>query len=815
MEPENKKISFSIGGMTCAVCVERNANALRLVPGVISAEVNFATEMATVEYDPALASVRDLVTTVEKTGYQVLTEKAALAVQGMTCATCVERVEKALAQMDGVLEASVNFATEQAAVVYLPGAVERSDLVRVIEQAGYQVVETGAAEEETSAEEEFRRREYRRLRFKVIVGVTLSVPIFLGSFPEWFGNLGPLNNIYVLWAMTTPVQFWVGWRFYQGAFAAARHHYADMNTLVAAGTSAAYFFTVTGILFPQFYHRSGQEMPMYFDTAAIIITLILLGRMLEARAKGQTSNAIRKLMGLRPKTARIVRGGAEVDIPVEEVKVGDIVVVRPGERVPVDGVVQSGSSSVDESMITGESIPVEKRQGGEVIAATINKMGSFRFEATRVGKDTALAQIIRLVQEAQGSKPPIARLADVISGYFVPAVFAVATLTFFIWLLFGPEPSLNRAVLNFVAVVVIACPCALGLATPTAVMVGTGRGAENGVLIRGGDSLETAHKVDTVVLDKTGTLTEGEPVVTDIVTDSGWQEEEILGLAAAAEKGSEHPLGEAIVSSAMGRGIDIPAPESFLALAGQGVEAAVTGHAVLIGNPGLLTGRGMSLDGFEQHGHELSGQGKTPMFMAVDGRPVAVIGVADTIKENSRGTVAQLQKLGKEVIMLTGDNWRTAEAIGREAGVDRVLAEVRPEDKAAEIKRLQGEGKKVAMVGDGINDAPALAQADVGIAIGTGADVAMEAADITLISGDLQGIVTSIALSHRTIQIIKQNLFWSFIYNTLLIPVAAGVLYPFFGVLLNPIFAAGAMGMSSVSVVSNSLRLRRFRPPRV
>jgi Cu+-exporting ATPase len=478
----------------------------------------------------------------------------------------------------------------------------------------------------------------------------------------------------------------------------------------------------------------------------------------------------------------------------------------------VDGIVREGTSSIDESMITGESIPVDKKAGDEVIGATINKLGSFRFEANRVGKDTALAQIVRLVQDAQGSKPPIARLADVISGYFVPGVFLVAAITFLIWVLFGPEPAFTYALLNFVAVLIIACPCALGLATPTAVMVGTGKGAEAGVLIRGGDSLETAHKVDTIILDKTGTLTKGEPAVTDIITD-GEDETALLRLVGSAERGSEHPLGEAIVAGALARGVTLAVAEEFRALTGQGIEARVEGREVLVGNPGLLTDRGLSLDGFEERGDILSGEGKTPMFVAVDGRPVAVIGVADTLKENSSATVAVLRKMGLEVIMLTGDNWRTAEAIGREAGVDRVLAEVLPQDKAGEVKRLQDEGKKVAMVGDGINDAPALAQADVGIAIGTGTDVAMEAADITLISGDLHGVVTSIALSRRTIQIIKQNLFFSFIYNTALIPVAAGVLYPFFGILLNPILAAAAMGMSSVSVVTNSLRLRRFRAP--
>ncbi len=741
-------------------------------------------------------------------------KKISLPIEGMTCASCVEHVQKALAGVDGVVSASVNLATERATVEFVPGTAGRDDLARAVESAGYKVLATESEGEEEDAEARLRRREYRWLQLQVAVGAALSIPIFLGSFQEWFGGLGPLNNMYVLWALATPVQFWVGWRFYKGAFGAARHRTTNMNTLVAVGSSSAYLYTVAGILFPSFFEAQGLGMPMYFDTAAIIITLILFGRMLEARAKGQTSEAIRKLMGLTPRTARVVRDGVEMDVPVEDVVAGDTVIVRPGERIPVDGVVCEGASSVDESMNTGESLPVEKHAGDEVVGATINKMGSFRFEATRVGRETVLSQIIRLVQEAQGSKPPIARMADVIASYFVPGVFAVAALTFVVWIIFGPEPAFTYALLNFVAVLIIACPCALGLATPTAIMVGTGKGAESGVLIRGGDSLETAHKVDTVVLDKTGTLTRGEPAVTDVIT-TGWDEEQLLRLAGSAERGSEHPLGEAIVHGAAERGVELETAGSFQAIAGQGIEAEVKGHAVLVGNPGLLEGRGMSLDGLAERAAFLSRQGKTPMFVAVDGNPVGVIGVADTLKTGSRETVARLREMGLEIVMLTGDNRRTAEAIGAEAGVDRVVAEVLPQDKAREVKRLQEEGRCVAMVGDGINDAPALAQADVGIAIGTGTDVAMEAGDITLMSGDLQGVVTAIALSRRTIQIIKQNLFWAFAYNTALIPVAAGVLYPFFGILLNPIIAAGAMGMSSVSVVSNSLRLRRFRPPQV
>jgi len=813
-----KKISLPIEGMTCASCVERNEKLLRSLPGVTSADVNFATEKAQVEFDPDVVDVARLTSEIAGIGYKVITEKIELAVQGMSCASCVEHVQKALAGVEGAVAVSVNLATERATIEYVPGTAGREDFVRAVVSAGYQVLDVGGEAEEEDVEARLRLKEYRRLQLKVVVGASLAIPIFLISLPGVYTHLGPLKNMNTLmvvsWIMATPVQFWVGGQFYRGAWSAARHGTTNMNTLVAVGSSAAYFYSAAGVVFEEYFLRHGLEMPMYFDTAAVIITLILFGRMLEARAKGQTSEAIKKLMGLTPRTARVVRDGAEVDVAVEEVVAGDTVIVRPGERIPVDGIVREGSSSVDESMITGESLPVEKQTGDEVVGATINKMGSFRFEATRVGRETVLSQIIRMVQEAQGSKPPIARLADVIASYFVPAVFVVGLLTFVIWVAFGPDPALTYAFLNFVAVLVIACPCALGLATPTAIMVGTGKGAENGVLIRGGDSLETAYKVNTIVLDKTGTLTRGEPAVTDVIT-TGWDEEQVLRLAGSAERGSEHPLGEAIIRGARERDIVLDAADSFTALAGQGIEAEVSGHSVLVGNPGLLEERGLSLDGLGEQATRLSSQGKTPMFVAVDGNPVGIIGVADTLKTGSPETVAALKKMGLKVVMLTGDNRRTAEAIGALAGVDEVVAEVLPEDKANEVKRLQAQGLKVAMVGDGINDAPALAQADVGIAIGTGTDVAMEAGDITLMSGELQGVVTAIALSRRTIQIIKQNLFWAFAYNTALIPVAAGILYPFFGILLNPMIAAGAMGLSSVSVVTNSLRLRRFRPPRV
>jgi Cu+-exporting ATPase len=826
MEPQDTKdlerVDLPITGMSCASCAARIEKGLSAVEGVSKAAVNFAAEKATVVFHPSQTDLSRLIEKVQDLGYGAKVEKVALPVQGMTCASCVNKVEKALRSLKGVVSANVNFATERASVEYIPEEVTITDLKRAVRDAGYQVLEVKVGDstlrEEDIVEKErlARERELSRLKWKFIIGAVLLVPILLlmyGApvFEKWVGLPKEINFL-IQFLLATPVQFWAGWRFYVGFWKATKHKTSDMNTLIAVGTSAAYLYSLIAMFFPHLFMVKGLMLDVYFDTSAAIIVLILLGRFLEARAKGRTSEAIKKLIGLQPKTARVIRNGNEADVPVEEVAQGDIVVVRPGEKIPVDGIVMEGYSSVDESMVTGESLPVEKKAWDSVIGATMNKSGTFKFEATKVGKDTVLAQIIRLVQEAQGSKPPIARMVDVIASYFVPIVIAIAIVTFIVWYFFGPHPALTYAFLNFVAVLIIACPCALGLATPTSIMVGTGKGAENGILIRGAEALETAHQLKTIVLDKTGTLTKGEPSVTDIVESEKFSRKEILFLAASAEKGSEHPLGEAIVNKAKEENLALLDPKDFQAIAGHGIEATIDSKRILLGNPKLMEEKKIFLNGFSEKAEGLSGEGKTPMFLAVDGEAAGIIAVADTLKESSKEAVGALHRMGMEVVMLTGDNQRTARAIAQQIGIDRVLAEVLPEMKAEEVRRLQAEGKKVGMVGDGINDAPALAQADVGIAIGTGTDVAMESSDITLIGGDLRGVVTAIALSKATIRNIKQNLFWAFAYNTILIPVAAGALFPFFGILLNPIFAAGAMAFSSVTVVSNALRLRRFKP---
>ncbi len=814
-EKASVRIDLPITGMSCASCALKIEKGLGNVGGVSKATVNFAAEKATVFFNPAQTDISHLIDKVKDLGYGAKAEKVLLPIQGMTCASCVNKVEKALSSVKGVIHVNVNFATERASVEYIPEEVTIRDLKNAVQEAGYQVLEV---KEEDIVEKErlSREAELARLKWKFITGAILLAPILILMYgASLFEKIGLSKgaNFFIQFLLATPVQFWVGWQFYIGFWKATKHKTSDMNTLIAVGTSAAYLYSLITTFIPHLFMVKGVMIDVYFDTSAAIIVLILLGRFLEARAKGRTSEAIKKLIGLQPKTARVIREGHEVDIPVEEVTLGDIVVVRPGEKIPVDGIVREGYSSVDESMVTGESLPVEKKVGDIAIGATINRTGTFKFEATKVGKDTVLAQIIRLVQEAQGSKPPIARMVDVVASYFVPIVILIAIATFIVWYSFGPHPALTYAFLNFVSVLIIACPCALGLATPTSIMVGTGKGAENGILIRGAEALETTHQLNTIVLDKTGTLTRGEPSVTDIVESERFTKKEILTLAASAEKGSEHPLGEAILKKATEEDLSLFSSKDFQAIAGHGIEATIDSKRVLLGNLRLMEEKKVFLDGLLEKAEHFSNEGKTSMFLAVDEKAAGIIAVADTLKENSKEAVEVLHQMGLEVVMLTGDNQRTAKAIAGLIGIDRVLAEVLPEMKAEEVKRLQTEGKKVGMVGDGINDAPALAQADVGIAIGTGTDVAMESSDITLIGGDLRGIVTAIALSKATIRNIKQNLFWAFAYNTILIPVAAGVLFPFFGILLNPIFAAGAMAFSSVTVVSNALRLRRFKSP--
>jgi len=799
MDLGTKKVTLPIGGMSCAACAARIEKALGSTPGVVVSNVNFALERAAVEFDPTRTTVMELVGRVKDLGYDVSTAATDLKITGMSCSACAARIEKKLQETEGVVAASVNFALERAHVQYTPGVVSVPDLKGVIANLGYQAHSTETAVD-TDKEKLAREREMKRQQFLFVMAAVLSLPLLLNMLQEFF-NLHiseTLMSPYLQFALSTLVQFGAGYQFYRGSYHALKNGSANMDVLVALGTSTAYFYSVVNTFI------IGKGF-LYYEVSAILITLILLGKMLEAVAKGRTSEAIKKLMGLQAKTARVIRNDAEMDIPVEDVVVGDLIVVRPGEKIPVDGVIREGNSAVDEAMITGESIPVEKRSGDTVIGATINKYGTFKFEATKVGRDTVLAQIIKMVEDAQGSKAPIQRLADRVSAYFVPTVVGIALLAFVVW--YAVTGDFRLALINMVAVLVIACPCALGLATPTAIMVGTGKGAEHGILIKGGEHLEKAHMIDTVVLDKTGTVTKGEPEVTNVIPLGSHLEAGVLALAAAAEKNSEHPLGQSIVLRARDLGYNLEEPAEFYAIPGQGVRALIGGQQVLLGNQKLMREHGVDTGELRSMLEELEGQGKTSMTLAVDGRAAGIISVADTVKEHSAEAIKELQGMGVRVVMLTGDNERTARAIAGQVGITEVLAEVLPEDKAEQVQKLRRQGHVVGMVGDGINDAPALATADVGMAIGTGTDVAMEAADITLMRGDLRAIVAAIRLSKRTMRTIKMNLFWALIYNVLGIPAAA------LG-FLNPIIAGAAMAFSSVSVVSNSLLLKRFNPSR-
>ena len=809
------KITLPVAGMTCANCAMNIERSVKKLNGVSDAQVNFAAEQAAISFDPAQLQVKDVVAKIQDSGFTVPTNKTEFAVTGMTCANCAANIERALnKKVPGVVTATVNFASERAAAEYIPGIATRQDMITAIEAAGYGVISPEEISEEEDAEQIARQAEIREQTRKFIVGVIFALPLFVWSMARDFSLIGMWSHAawvnWLFWALATPVQFYTGWDYYVNGFKSLKNKSANMDVLVAMGSSVAYFYSLALLIFPIL----GQHV--YFETSAVIITLIKLGKMLESRTKGRTGGAIRKLIGLRPKTATIIENNAEKELPIAQVQLEDIVLVRPGERIPVDGIVIEGASSVDESMLSGEPLPVDKHAGDKVVGGTINGEGLLKFKAAAIGKDTVLAQIIRLVQEAQGSKAPIQALADKVAAVFVPAIIALAAVVFFIW--WGVAGEFVPAMIRLVAVLVIACPCALGLATPTAIMAGTGKGAEKGILFKNSEALETATKLDTIVLDKTGTITIGKPAVVDIIP-IGPQcetEQDLLKLGASAEKGSEHPLGKAIVRHAETEGVSLLAPEEFKASSGLGVQARIDGSLVRVGKPDWFNEIEIDIAPAADRIRQLQSQGKTVMVVARENQLYGLITVSDELKSDSPAAIRELQEQNLKVVMLTGDNLETAQTIGSQVHIDHIFSEVKPEEKSFKVKELQDKGERVGMVGDGINDAPALAQADVGLAIGTGTDVAIETAEVILSSGSLSGVSRAIRLSRATMSTIKQNLFWAFGYNVILIPVAAGILYPFESLpnmlrQLHPILAALAMAFSSVSVVTNSLRLYKTK----
>jgi P-type Cu+ transporter len=815
-----KEIQISIQGMTCAACVMRVERSLEKVSGVAAASVNLATEKAIVRFNPALVTPEGLLEAVKKSGYTPIISETTLSIQGMTCASCVNRVERALKQVEGVLEANVNLATEKATVRYLSNGVRPSQFRQAIEGAGYGLLDTQVGENREDTERKARQEEIRSLRRAVLISALFALPLaIIAMLPllwqpaqVWFEHLLPMTTWnWIMFVLATPIQFGPGLRFYRTGWKALRAGSPNMNSLVMVGTSAAYVYSLLATVAPRLFPAGTANT--YFEAAGVVITLVLLGKYFEALAKGRTSEAMKKLMSLQAKTARVLRGEAEVELLIDDVLPGDLVAVRPGEKIPVDGIVMSGSSYIDESMITGEPIPVSKGQGAKVVGGTVNGTGSLVFKANAVGADTVLAQIIKLVETAQGSKPPIQGLADKVVAVFTPIVFGIAALTFIAWLVFGGQTALSFALVNTVAVLIIACPCAMGLATPTSIMVGTGKAAEMGVLFRKGEALERLQAAKVIALDKTGTLTKGKPEVTDLEVREGFSPDEVLRYVAAVEKHSEHPVAQAIVKEAIQKGLELPKATQFKAIPGFGVEAQVDGIAVYVGADRYMKELGFDITGFADAAIQLADQGKTPLYAAINAELVAAIAVSDPIKESTHEALNALHKLGFEIAMITGDNKRTAQVIAKQLGIDTVLAEVLPDGKAQAVKQLQTSGKQVVFVGDGINDAPALAQSDVGVAIGTGTDIAIESADVILMSGDLRGIPNAIALSRATLRNIKLNLFWAFAYNIILIPVAAGILFPINGWLLSPVLAGAAMGLSSVFVLTNALRLKGFRPP--